>query len=117
MLPRNAQAIIDARAQGLKPAESVVVSFVGDTDFPGPHVYAEPATRYDWRFVTGLHVAIIVRPGIAAAHAMRSIFEVAMLYPTLIDIDRKQLAYIVEASPLKLWPRQFGGYDWQQVFG
>lgn len=119
-LPRNAWPIARARAEGMRPAGMVVVSLVGDVPWPETTVYAEPGKRYDWRFLAGLPVAIVVRPGIEALRTIAEIFDLTVPlrggYPWLVDIERRQLSSVVESSPLKLWPTKRGGDYWQGWF-
>lgn len=61
ILPVNAQAILDARMKGFKPADMVVVSLVGAVGLDNPTVFAKPDVRYDWRWVRGLDVCLYLR--------------------------------------------------------
>jgi len=105
-LPRNAARLM--QAGGLKPGGSLIVSFVGETKHRFPHVFADSGRRYDWEFSAGSIVAIFVRPGVDAAHAIDAIFRCCnpmLSYPALVDIERRQVAYIVDGArgDLKLW--------------
>lgn len=75
-LPRNAWPIADARAAGRRPKDGVIVSFVGSVDFVNPVVYAEPGQRYDWAFLLGLDVLVLVKAGQDIGHALRSIHPI-----------------------------------------
>ena len=104
-LPRNAARLMQT---GLKPGGSVIVSFVGETKHRFPHVFADSGRRYDWHFLAGSIVAIFVRPGVDAGHAIDAIFRGCnpmLSYPALVDIERRQVAYIVDGArgDLKLW--------------
>ncbi len=115
-LPRNSRVL-----NGLPVGSTVVVSFIGDTDYryDWPHVYADPGVDYDWRFARDLRTLIVVKPGIDVSKAMGAIFEEEILsgwYPTLLDAERQQVASIVENRPLKLWPVKKGGEVWRNYF-
>lgn len=119
-IPRNARQIAEARANGMRPAGMVLVSLIGDVPWPETTVYADPASRYDWRFLVGLPAAIVVRPGIDAMATIRAVFEASLPhgggYPWLVDAERRELSSVVEVSPLKLWPTRRGGSYWQGWF-
>lgn len=119
-LPRNAQAIIDAREGGMAPADAVIVSFIGHTGFENPHVYCDPGVEYDWRFLTKLATQIYVKPGIDARSAMKALFDEADLmqtYPMLVDDERQEVAFIVDNKPLKLWALKRESDIWKGIFG
>lgn len=103
MLPRNAQGILDLRLRGKRPADPLVVSFIGATDWPEPHVFCDPGVRYDWRFLLGLLVFVAVRPGLSVRDSLVDIFEVAKLYPMLVDFENEQIAAVIDNKPLRLW--------------
>lgn len=114
--PRNAAAVTAALATGqLKYGDTLVVSFVGDTDMAGPHVYCDSGKRYDWRFAAGLQVVAVVRPGVNAAATLGDLFRSTVLYPTVVDFDRKVVGSIVE--PGRVWPIRKGSDPWQALFG
>lgn len=118
-LPRNARSIVEARAGGLKPAEPIIVSFVGQTDWPNPHVFAESGQAYDWRFLHGLTAAIVVRKGIDARNALVSVFDetdIVAGLPILIDPELEQAAYVVMNRPLRLAPIAHGTPAWKELF-
>lgn len=58
LLPANAQAILDARMKGFKPADMVIVSMVGPVGSDNPTVFAKDGEKYDWRWVRGLTVCL-----------------------------------------------------------
>lgn len=60
-LPYGAREIAELRAKGKRPADLVLVSFVGPLRESNPVVVAQPSRSYDWRFVFGLHVAVVVK--------------------------------------------------------
>ena len=97
----------------------MIVSFVGETDWPNPHVYADSGVPYDWRFLAGLDVFIVTKPGIDASDAIRGIYAVLLLtsgigYPQLIDIERKQAACVIGNRPVRLWQQLAHS---QEIFG
>jgi hypothetical protein len=60
MIATNAQAIIDARVKGLRPADMVIVSMIGTVKTDNPLVHAKPGVAYDWRWVRDLNVCLYV---------------------------------------------------------
>lgn len=114
--PRNAQAAQLARDRGVP----LLVSFIGDTPWAAPTVYADSGKRYAWSFIAGLHVVVVVRAGVDSTDALRSIFDHTDLvetgYPVLIDVDTQEAACVHENNPLKLWQMNRGSELWQQYF-
>lgn len=125
-LPRNASSIVRGRERGVRPADPVVISFVGDTGWENPHVYADSGEVYDWSFLIGLRVLIVVKPGIECQQTIRDIFaacsvyrdRLGMFYPTLIDIESQTVASIFEVHPLRLFPenRSYQHRHWKEMF-
>lgn len=116
MYPQGARKIIDTRLRGNRPADAIVVSFVGKLPWDLPTVYATCTTPYDWRFLVGLPVIIAVKPGVEARDAIEAIYRHAQLYPTLADVERKQAASILELKPLRFWPFTTRHPVWQDLF-
>lgn len=114
--PRNARAAQLAHDRGT----ALAVSFIGDAPLPWPTMYADSGVHYDWNCIAGLHVIIIVKPGIDALHAMREVLErsdcIGMGYPALIDWQNQELAFIVHGvdKPVQLWPVRRGTELWQR---
>lgn len=59
-LPYGASEIAELRSTGFRPADLVLVSFIGPLRESNPVVMARPQRSYEWRFLVGLHVAVIV---------------------------------------------------------
>jgi hypothetical protein len=57
-LPENAAAIVQARMQGLSPADMVIVSMRGRLSTSNPLVLARPGGTHDWRWARGLDVCV-----------------------------------------------------------
>lgn len=113
--PRNAKNVGATYAEG----ERLVVSFVGDTGLPGPHVFCDSGRRYDFRFAANRRAEIVVKPGIDAGRVMEDLYIVTEPYPTLIDLEAQILASIVPKARggLQLWPRARGSEPWRALFG
>lgn len=62
-LAKGAQPILDARMQGRRPADLVLVALAEPLQTNNPVVYADAATRYDWRWVRGLDLCLYVADG------------------------------------------------------
>lgn len=107
-LPCGAEVIEQARARGLRPADAVIVSYVGGTPWDAHHVFCESGHRYRWGWSEDLELAIVVAPGIDAMDAFRGCYwpANAKSFTTVIDIERKQVASIVRMLPTPvLWHR------------
>lgn len=102
-MPGGAWPIAQARRQGLKPAEAVIVSYVGETPWQGPHVHCDSGKAYDWAWSEGLSLVIVVANGTDATDAIRGCFwpehHNRTGFPTLIDIENRRVAYIVRLVP------------------
>lgn len=114
--PRNVAAAQRARDQD----QALVVSFIGDTAWSNPTVYCDSAVKYDWSFIRGLHAVLIVKSGVDARHAMREILArtdtIHAGYPVLVDVERREVALVVEGQPINLWRVRSGASLWQQYF-
>jgi hypothetical protein len=60
MIAPGAEKIIKARMAGMRPADPVVVSLIGPYAVDNPTVIPEPGKQYDWRWVKGLEVALLI---------------------------------------------------------
>lgn len=59
-LARGALPIVDARKRGMKPNELILVSLIGQTGEANHTVFASPDIAYDWRWVVGLQLCLMV---------------------------------------------------------
>lgn len=72
-LPYGAREIAELRSTGQRPADLVLISLVGPLRENNPVVIAKAERSYDWRFIVGLSVAVVVTtdtpnvPGIVKA--------------------------------------------------
>ena len=123
--PRNISALLRLRERGASPPHEIVVSLVGTTPISDAlHLYADPGCAYDWSDTRGLHTIIATRPGVDARHAIAGIFKVAdehdcmhrCGYPTLLDVERKQVAHICEITPLRVMQPRRGSEEWAAYF-
>lgn len=60
MIAPGADAIIKARMRGYRPADAVVISLVGRTNFANPTVMPLAGQHYDWRWIVGLDVVLCI---------------------------------------------------------
>ncbi len=111
-IPQGAWPIAQARQQSLKPADGILVSFVGPTPWDAHHVFPESGKRYDWSWAAGLEIHVVVKPGIDATDAINSLYDPfnTQTLLGLIDIERKQVSYVCALLPEPvLWPRRYVG--------
>lgn len=59
-LPYGAREITELRSTGKRPADLVLVSLIGPLRESNPVIVAKPWRAYEWRFLVGLHVAVVV---------------------------------------------------------
>jgi hypothetical protein len=58
-LPYGAAEIVALRTAGKRPADMLLISFVGPLREANPVIIAQPSRSYDWRFVVALPVLIV----------------------------------------------------------
>lgn len=58
-LPYGAREIAELRSTGKRPADLVLVSLIGPLRESNPVIVAKPGRAYEWRFLVGLHVAVV----------------------------------------------------------
>lgn len=58
-LPYGAAEIVALRTAGKRPADMLLVSFIGPLREINPVIIAQPSRSYDWRFVVALPVLIV----------------------------------------------------------
>ncbi len=98
----------------MRPADPIVVSFVGSTEFDGLHVHPTAGDEFDWRFLAALPVLIVTKPGIDCRDSIRSIFAQAELYPTLADIETQVCGSVI--SPRDIWLHGRTSESWKALF-
>lgn len=115
-LPRGAQQLIDLRRSRMRPADPVLVSFVGALpEYDAAQVFPVPGVRYDWGFMEDLHAHVVVEPGIDAEETIDALAEVCRPYVGVIDIQRKQVAFVL-AFPGRIWQAERGSMWWREWF-
>jgi hypothetical protein len=90
MIPSGAQKIVAARASGFRPADMVIVSFVGRVDEMNPTVYAHQSQDYDWAWLAGLQVCIYAAKGVDWTAAALGIAKAKPAYLGLWDAGRNE---------------------------
>lgn len=117
MLPYGARPILDARLQGKRPADLLVVSLVGPLDEPNPVIVAAAGKPYDWRWMRGLKACVFARPGVRFAPVVLEIGRHAPKWLAVWDVDSHEGAdCIVHLKPESLDKRQFGAGDYAVIF-
>lgn len=58
-LPYGAAEIVALRSSGKRPADALLISFVGPLRENNPVIVAQASRSYDWRFVVALPVVVI----------------------------------------------------------
>lgn len=88
-LPIGALDIAQARDNGMRPRDPVIVSLVGRVNEPNPQVLVTRAD-HDWRFLAGLEVLVYLRRG--ADHAKATLRGLAGYAARISvwDVDAKR---------------------------
>lgn len=117
--PRGAWRVEQAYPQG-KPndaATPVLVSLCGPSaPWDGLVVEADPKREYDWTFLKGRYVAVVVRAGIDATPTVRALFPLVMPYLMLADADKMRTAAVMTLTPkLTAWQLGANGARWNEA--
>jgi hypothetical protein len=78
MIAPGAEEIIKERMRGLRPADTVVVSLVGPFAVLNHSVLPETGRQYDWRWVKGLDIALLIA---SSQDWKRTAFEIKQAAP------------------------------------
>lgn len=121
-LPFNGERLLSNRLGGRHPKDTVLVSYIGKhPEYNSSHImYATPGKQYDWRFLKGLDVCLLVKPGISgmdkvmleiakiiypgrlfAWDIVRLVGAQAHAFPTLesLDFPRERWRYELDVTP------------------
>lgn len=116
-LPYGAKPILDARLQGKRPADLVIVSLVGPLDEVNPVVLANPDREYDWRWMRGLKACVFAKPGVRFAPTVIGIGRFAPEWLGLWDVESHEGAdCIVHIKPDSLDKRGFAATDYAAIY-
>lgn len=120
MTPPDAQKLIDIRKRGLVPDCPVIVSFVGEVpQMDTIHIYPRSGVVYDWRFMDGLEVYVVVGEKTDAEHCIKSLHELrgcTSPYVGVVDADRRLVSFVVNLNPPILMECKPDCDLWQQFF-
>lgn len=121
--PRGAaRAIAEARANGLKPAELVLISLAGSVDWPNPLVFATPGQRFRWDWLKGLSVVVLIETNTRLDNILQDINSAEPMQLDVVDRERG-LGWMVLCTNPRLqtvrWPRYqvedwLGNQEWHQ---
>lgn len=119
MIAANAQAILDARLQGFKPDELVLVSLVGHVSAANHTVLAIPATTYDWRWVRDLELCVYIGEGQDWVGTLKAIALQRPAYLSLWNTAERWGArvYLIPtaadiAKPVRQWAYELDFLPW-----
>lgn len=87
-LPNGAQAIIDARKRGMKPAEMLIVSLVGKVNETNHVIYVNPQAEYDWRWIVGLKVCVYFGSGVKWKEQLAEIAKCRPEWLGMYNVDQ-----------------------------
>lgn len=86
---RNAEAIAEARSNGMRPSGPVLVALCRIPDWPNAVVYARPNVAYRWDWVRGLPIVVLVEAATKMADILRSIADKDPQQIDVVDIERR----------------------------
>jgi hypothetical protein len=118
MIAANAHSILDARKKGLRPAEMILVSLIGQINELNHTVYARPNKDYDWQWVRGLEICVYTQPDVdwqstllaiaACGHSFLAVWDVVnreganvyrLPHPDDIDKPKSQWRWNLDFLP------------------
>lgn len=118
-IPNGAQAVIDARKKGFKPAEMLIISLIGPTGESNHTIHASAKGDYDWRWLVGLNTCIFVNGKTDWKAITRTIAASKPNWLGLYDVERFQGADVwflpvVEdiAKPAAHWRYKLSFLPW-----
>lgn len=94
MIAFNAQPIADARANGYKPDELIIVSLVGKLPNTNHTVMASSEKTYDWSWCRGLEIVIYAVDGVNWLPTAKAIADKHPNWLAIWDKNRKEGAEI-----------------------
>ena len=111
MIATNAQQILDARMQGFKPDEMILVSLVGKISAANHTVLATPGLAYDWRWACGLDICVYIAHGSDWRSTVLALAKSKPRFLGLWDAPGKRGATVylrpshpaTESKPSRLW--------------
>jgi len=86
MMPYGGKEIADLRANRQRPADMVLVSLIGPLREPNPTIIAQPDRRYEWDFLTGLDVLLVVSSNIEKSLVKRAADGILAVDPEYLGV-------------------------------
>jgi len=84
--PYGGQEIADLRAKRQRPADMVLVSLIGPLREVNPVVMERPDRRYDWAFLAGLELLLVVKSSIEKALVKRAADAILAVDPEYLGV-------------------------------
>lgn len=121
--PRNIAAARSAVERSDKPlGPAIVVSLVGETSLPWPHVFVDAGRSYDYADLRHAQCVIATAPGVDTARAIAEVYAEAQRgyfssgFPTLVDVERQAVMHVWSVAPLRFRQHQPGSRTWAACF-
>lgn len=117
-----ARTIAEARADGLRPSELVLISLAGRIDWSNPQVYATPGQRYQWDWLRGLNAVVLVDASTRLNDILQDIESAGPAQLDVVDHERRKGWMVLRTRPslqTVRWPRYqvedwLGDQEWHQ---
>jgi hypothetical protein len=94
MIPNGARAVVDARNNGMKPDELLIVSLIGRVNEQNHTIYANSGKTYDWGWLRGLKVCVYTDARSDWRPVLKAIADHKPAYLALWDADRREGAQV-----------------------
>lgn len=86
MMPYGGKEIAALRANRQRPADMVLVSLIGPLREINPTIIAQPDRRYEWDFLTGLDVLLVVSSNIEKSLVKRAADGILSVGPDYLGV-------------------------------
>lgn len=96
----DARAIAEARADGLRPAQVVLIILAGSWENDSnPKVYVQPGQQYRWDWLRGLNAVVLVDAGTRMGTTLQDIEREGAGQIDVIDFERCRGWLVLGAAP------------------
>lgn len=115
MLATGAQPILQARLNGKRPADLLIVSMVGRVPEANPVILAD---GNDWRFAEGLQICVFAKRGKPFRDLCRQIAYCGPAWLGLWDVENREGAEVrLTLNPDRIDQKRFSITDFDLNFG
>jgi hypothetical protein len=93
-LPRNSEALLNLRKNGVKPELPVLISLIGPLDFNNVTLQADANREYDWTLIAGLEVDLMVAQSVPFNRVLATLAALADAVPRQMVVSYREGAQV-----------------------